>query len=182
MKRFLCLLLASIIVAGCATTDLDVADSDISDIDFIHEVHPRFDLGNYGSYDWVASTNLIYDPQGKWEPPEFDLDDEIRFLIDTELRSHGLIQSSNGPDLLASFNIAIQMDEMPFNRDTDEEMPVIENVQQGALVITLTDPDLDYPVWVGLAAADISATPEVELARKRLSYVVSNLLLSLPDN
>ena len=177
MKYLLFLFLGMTFITGCVTTD-----SDLADIEFMNEVHPRFDLGNYGSYDWLVNASLVYDPAGKWVPPEFDMDEEIRFLIDTELRNHGLIQSGNKPDLLASFGVAIQMDELPFNRDPDQEMPLVENVQQGALVITLTDPELGYAVWIGVAAADASAEPETELALKRLHYAVSSLLASLPDN
>jgi hypothetical protein len=169
-------LLSSLLIAGCAST----VDPDVADIDLITEVHPEFNLGNYGSYDWNINASLVYDPNGAWEPPAYDMDEEIRFLIDSELRGQGLIQSSNGPDLLASFAIAIQMDELPFNRDPNEAMPDIGEVQQGALVITLVDPDLGYAVWVGLAVADASTTPETAKSLKRLSYAVSGLLDTLP--
>lgn len=177
MKQLLLLILSASLFGGCASTDPDLAD-----IDFLTEVHPRFDLSSYGSYAWQGNASIVYDPDGKWESPDYDLDDEIRFLIDTELRDHGLIQSSNSPDLLASFATAIQMEELPFNRNPEEEMPVIESIEQGALVITLTDPNLGYAVWVGLAVGEAGATPETELSLKRLDYVVSSLLSTLPDS
>ena len=164
------------ILSGCATTDAEFAD-----IDLITEVHPRFDLSNYGSYAWEGNASIIYDPEGRWEPPAYDLDDEVRFLVDSELREKGLVQSSTRPDLLASFGIAIQFEDLPFNRDPSEEMEVIDEVPQGALVIYLIDPNLGYAVWAGLAAADVDETPDNDLSRRRLQYAVSNLLSSLSE-
>lgn len=177
MKQFFLVLLSSLLISGCAST----VDPDIADIDLITEVHPEFNLLNYGSYAWQGNASLVYDPNGSWEPPAYDMDDEIRFVIDTQLREHGLIQAASSPDLLASFAIAIQMEDLPFNRDPNEAMPNIEDVPQGALVITLVDPDLGYAVWVGLAVADASVAPETRLSLKRLNYAVSELLGTLPN-
>lgn len=174
MKKIFLTFLGAILLAGCATTDPAFVD-----IDLMTEIHPRFDLSNYGSYAWQGNASLIYDPEGKWEPPSYDLDEEIKFLVDTELRSAGLVESSTDPDLLASFAIAIQMEDLPFNRNPNEEMTVIENVPLGALVITLVDPELGYAVWAGLAVADIEEAPDNELSRRRIEYAVSNLLATL---
>ena len=176
MKRLFLSTLAALLLSGCATTS-----SDFDDIDLITEIHPRFDLSSYGSYAWQGSAGIIFDPQGRWEPPDYDLDDEIKFLIDTELRGHGLVESDTLPDLMASFAIAIQIDDLPFNRNPDVEMPVIEEVPQGALVITLVDTNLGYAVWAGLAAANVDETPDNDMSRRRLQYVVSNLLETLSE-
>ena len=174
MKNTFLTMLGIVILAGCTTTD-----PAFSDIDLITEIHPRFDLSNYGSYAWQGNASLVYDPEGKWEPPSYDLDEEIKFLVDTELRGSGLVESSAYPDLLASFAIVIQMEDLPFNRNPNEEMAVIGNVQQGALVITLVDPNLGYAVWVGLGMADVDESPDNDLSRRRLEYAVSNLLDTL---
>jgi len=176
MIKILLSMLGATILTGCTTID-----PAFSDIDLITEIHPRFSLDNYGSYTWSVNASLVYDPEGKWEPPAYDLDEEVKFLVDTELRNSGLVESSSNPDLLVSFAIAIQMEELPFNRNPNEEMAVIENVQQGALVITLVDPVLGYAVWAGLAVADIDEAPDNDLSRRRIEYAVSNLLATLSE-
>ncbi len=176
MKRLLLYLLSAVLLSGCATTD-----SDFDDIDLITRIHPRFDLSSYGSYSWQGNASIFFDQEGRWEPPDYDLDEEIKFLVDTELRGHGLVESSTAPDLMANFIIAIQIDELPFNRDPNEEMPVLAEVPQGALVITLVDTNLGYAVWAGLGVADVNETPDNDTSRRRLQYVVSNLLETLSE-
>ena len=68
-------MLSALLLSGCATTD-----SDFADIDLITEIHPRFNLSSYGSYAWQGNAGIIFDPEGRWEPPDYDLDDEIKFL------------------------------------------------------------------------------------------------------
>lgn len=176
MKNLLLSVLVTALFTGCASLD-----SDFDDIEFISEVHPRFDLDGYGSYDWAGNASLVYDPSAAWEPPDFDMDEEIKFLIDTELRDQGLIQTSNNPDLVASFALIIQMEELPFNQDPNDEMPDIADIPQGALAITLTDTSLGMEVWVGIAVADTSEAPATDRAIKRLEYVVTELLNTIPD-
>lgn len=175
MKQFIFVIM-SLALAGCATSD-----SAFDDIDLITEIHPRFDLSGYGSYAWSGNASLVYDPAGKWEPPGYDLDEEIKFLVDTELRSLGLVESYVRPDLLASFAIAIEIETLPFNRDPNEEMAVIDNVPLGALVITLVDTNLGYAVWAGLAVADVDESPDNDLSRMRLQYAVSKMLETLSE-
>jgi len=91
------------------------------------------------------------------------------------------VESNVRPDLLASFGIVIELEDLPFNRDVNEEMAVIDDVPQGALVITLVDTNLGYAVWAGLAVADVSETPDNDLSRMRLQYAVSNLLATLRE-
>lgn len=175
MKQFIFVIL-SLALTACATSN-----SAFNDIDLITEIHPRFALNNYGSYAWSGNASLIYDPAGKWEPPGYDLDEEIKFLVDTELRSFGLVESNVRPDLLASFGIVIELEDLPFNRDVNEEMAVIDDVPQGALVITLVDTNLGYAVWAGLAVANIAESPDNDLSRMRIQYAVTNLLATLGE-
>jgi len=68
-----------LLVAGCAS-------SVTRDIMVDTDVDPKANLKGYSTYTWLGSAAIVYDPEGKWEPPQFDADAEIKFLIDRELR------------------------------------------------------------------------------------------------
>ena len=77
MKKLNSALVALLIlfITACAsplTQDIEVdADAD-----------PKANLAGYKTYAWLGSAAILYDPKGRWEPPEFDADAEIKFLID----------------------------------------------------------------------------------------------------
>ena len=100
-KRLLTLIGALLLVAGCASVTKDIKVE--TDVD------PKANLAGYTSYTWLGSAAILYDPEGKWEPPEFDADTEIKFLIDRELRAHGLSESMSNPDLIVAFAAGIDM-------------------------------------------------------------------------
>ncbi len=78
MKKYLIVLLTSLLlVTGCAT-------SVTSDIKVDSEADATIKFSGYKTYAWLGSASILYDPAGKWEPPGFDADAEIKFLIDRE--------------------------------------------------------------------------------------------------
>ena len=80
--RFLPIIVTVLFLSACATLT--------KDIDVRSETAPGVNLANYKSFAWVASAEIINDPQGNWEPPNFDADAEIKFLLLKELRDKGL--------------------------------------------------------------------------------------------
>jgi hypothetical protein len=76
-----------LLLTGCASS---VTKDIIVDTD----VDPKANLKGYSSYAWLGSASIVYDPEGQWEPPQFDMDNEVKFLIDRELRAHGMTETN----------------------------------------------------------------------------------------
>jgi len=162
-----------LLVAGCAsgvTKDIMV-DTDVD---------PRANLKGYSTYTWLGSAAIAYDPEGKWEPPQFDADAEIKFLIDRELRKHGMTESSANPDLIVAFAAGIDMATMEIKIDPESNLETLENVPMGALVVALIDGKTGLAIWGGVATAEIQQNPEQDVIKKRLDYAVSSMFKQLP--
>jgi hypothetical protein len=67
---------------GCATATKDIRVET--------ESAPGVNLSGYTTYAWAGSAEVVNDPHGNWEPPGFDADAELRFLINRELRGKGM--------------------------------------------------------------------------------------------
>jgi hypothetical protein len=176
MKRILILLVTLLpLQMGCVS-------SQMKDIAIETEADAGVDFSAYTSYAWLGSAAVVFDEQGRWEPPGFDADAEIEFLINRELRAHGLFENSTNPQLVVSFAAGIDMESMQVKTDeADEEIrETLENVPMGALVVVLIDANSGKAVWVGVAEAEIQQDPDDELVRKRLDYAVSSMFRKLP--
>jgi hypothetical protein len=95
-------------IAGCAS-------SVTKDIMIDAQADPKVDFKGYATYTWLGSAAIVYDPDGKWEPPQFDADAEIKFLIDRELRKRGMSEDSVNPDMIVAFAAGIDMASMKIN-------------------------------------------------------------------
>lgn len=162
-----------LLLTGCAssvTNDIKVdADSD-----------PKANLAGYKSYTWLGSAAIVFDDKGQWEPPEFDADAEIKFLIDRELREHGMAENSVNPDLIVAFAAGIDMDSMELKTNPEDDLEVLENVPVGALTVILIDAETGFAIWAGVATAEIQENPTQETTKKRLDYAVSQMFAKLP--
>ena len=167
-KRLLTLLGALLLLGGCAsvTKDIQVAT----------DVDPRANMAGYKTYTWLGSAAILHDPDGKWEPPQFDLHNEIRFLIDRELRAHGLSESSSSPDLIVVYAAGIDMEAMDIKVDPESELEMLENVPRGGLILAMIDARTGRAVWAGAATGEIKENPDPETSKKRLDYAVSSML------
>lgn len=173
MKKTLFILLGmALLVAGCASVTRDIKVE--TDVD------PKANMAGYETYTWLGSAAILYDPDGKWEPPDFDADTEIKFLIDRELRAHGLDESMSSPDLIVAFAAGIDMASMDINIDPESKLETLENVPRGGLVLVLIDADTGKAVWAGLATGEIKDHPDEETTKKRLDFAVSSMLKQLP--
>ena len=173
MKSNLFIVLAfSAFIAGCASVTKDIRVET--------EADPKTNFSGYSSYSWLGSAAILYDPEGKWEPPQFDADAEIRFLIDRELRARGMIQSSANPDLIVAYAAGVDMETMKIEVDPESSLQTLTNLPLGALVIALVDAKTGIAIWAGVATAEIQENPEQEVVKKRLDYVVSSMFKKLP--
>lgn len=172
-NRLLSLLTILLFVSGCAT-------SVTKDISVDTAADPKTNFSAYKSYAWLGSATIVYDAAGKWEPPSFDADAEIKFLIDRELRKRGMVEDSLNPDTIVIFTAGVDMDVMQYKVDPESKIDLLENVPLGALSVVLLDADTETVMWVGLATAEIQNEPSTEVVKKRLDYAVTSMFKKLP--
>lgn len=173
IKHLLAALSFLLLVAACTTLPTQ-------DIQIEVDAHPNADFSKYKSYTWLGSAAIINDTVGKWEPPGFDADAEIRFLIDRELRGRGMSEDSVNPDMTVAFGAGIDMDNLRIELDLDSYITTTTQVPQGALVVILIDRTTGLAIWAGLATADIQEEPGPEVVKKRLEYVITSMFKELP--
>lgn len=170
MKKFYPVLMALfvLILTACAsplTQDIEVdADAD-----------PKANLAGYTTYAWLGSAAILNDPKGRWEPPEFDADAEIKFLIDRELRKRGMKEVAVNPDMIVGYAAGIDMEALQLVEDKEAKLQVLQNVPTGSLVIVLIDGSTGNPVWASAAVADVQQQISSEDVRKRLDYAVTQM-------
>ena len=170
MKKLNSALVALLIlfITACAsplTQDIEVdADAD-----------PKANLAGYKTYAWLGSAAILYDPKGRWEPPQFDADAEIKFLIDRELRNRGIKEVAVNPDMIVGFAAGIDMEALQLVEDKETKLQVLQNVPTGSLVIVLIDGQTGNPVWASAAVADVHEEISTEDVRKRLDYAVTQM-------
>jgi hypothetical protein len=174
MKKYLFTLIATVLlIGGCAS-------GVTKDIMIDTESDPKADLSGYKSYAWLGAAAIVFDEKGQWEPPQFDADAEIKFLIDRELRAHGMTEDSVNPDLVIAYAAGIDMDSMEIKTDPESKLEVLENVPLGALTVVLVDAETGLAIWAGVAVAEIQESPTAETTKERLDYAVSKMFSKLP--
>ena len=161
-----------VFVAGCASVTKDIRVETDAD--------PKINFSGYSSYSWLGSAAILYDPKGKWEPPQFDADAEIRFLIDRELHDHGMTESSANPDLIVAYAAGIDMETLKIKINPESGLETLTDAPEGALVIVLVDANTGVAIWSGVATAEIQENPDQEVVKKRLDYAVSSMFKKLP--
>lgn len=174
IKHLITLLTSILLISGCAT-------SVTSDIKIETEAVTTAKFSGYKTYSWLGSAAILYDPNGKWEPPGFDADAEIKFLIDRELRQRGMVEDSFNSDLIVVFAAGIDMTAVRKEIDSDGKIGALINVPEGALTVALIDATTGVAVWAGLATADVQQSPDQETIKKRLDYAVRSMFKKLPE-
>ena len=175
MNRNYVLLLVSVVMllSSCSSTPT-------KDIEVDAQADPRADFSGYKTYAWLGAAAILNDPHGQWEPPAFDADAEIKYLIDRELRKRGMMQSSLDPDLIVAFATGINMDALELQFDPDIKINTLENVPRGGLVIAMVDSESELVIWVGVAVGDVQEQPDAKTVKARLNYAVTQLFRKLP--
>lgn len=167
INRLLLTLAAVLFLSACATLT--------KDIEVRSEAAPGVDLASYKSFAWIASAAIVNDPDGNWEPPEFDADAEIKFLLLKELRDKGLVETSTNPDLLLVFAAGVDMENLEYVEDPKSKLSSLEEIPKGALLVVMVDPETRHPVWAGTARGDIESGRSNEEVRKRLAFAVRKM-------
>lgn len=161
------------LMTGCTTVPTD-------DIKVEAEADPKVKFSGYKSYAWLGSVGILSDPEGKWKQPEFDVDTQIRFLIDRELRMRGLSETGSKPDMLVAYAMGVDMDALKIKENPETKQKMLKNAPKGALLVILVDPKTEYVMWLGSASADVQKNPDTETIKKRLDYAVTQMMKTIP--
>jgi hypothetical protein len=172
-KALLSLSAVLLLLTGCAS-------SVTKDIMIDADADPKVNFAGYSTYKWLGSAAIVYDPEGQWEPPQFDADAEIKFLIDRELRQRGMTEAAGNADMIVAFAAGIDMASMEIKVDPESELSTLENVPMGALTVILIDGATGLAIWGGVATAEIQQSPDQEIIKQRLDFAVSSMFKKLP--
>lgn len=173
MRNLLLSILTVAALVGCSTVET-------KDIAVQTEADPKCNFSGYETYAWLGSAAILNDPEGQWEPPGFEADVEIKFLIDQQLRARGMSETTDAPDMIVGFAAGIDMDAQELKTDPATELTLLESHPKGGLLVTLIDAETGLVVWVGAAEGDAAAKPDAETAKARLAYAVKSMFKQLP--
>jgi len=161
------------LLSGCASTPT-------KDIEVDAQADPKANFSGYKTYAWLGSAAIVNDLYGRWEPPAFDSDAEIKYLIDRELRKRGKIQNLNNPDMIVAFAAGIDMEALGLKVDPKTKIDMLENIPQGGLLVVLVDSKSGFVIWAGMATGEVQQNPDTETIKARLDYAVTQLFKKLP--
>lgn len=152
----------------------------VKDMQFDVEVDPKANFSVYKSYSWLGTATIVNDSFGQWEPPEFDADNEIMYLVDRELRKHGMSEDSVAPDLYITFGAGIDMDALGLKKQPGTQIKLLDNIPQGGLVLAMVDSNTGFIIWLGSVIAEVQQNADAKMVKARLDYAVTQLLKKLP--
>jgi hypothetical protein len=161
-----------VFLGGCSTFPKD-------DIRVQSDADPKANFSGYKTYAWLGTIGIVKDPEGLWEPPQFDADAEIVFKINSALRKRGFTEVDSNPDLLVGYALGLNMKSLKIKHDPKTELTTLENVPQTALVVMLIDPETRFAIWASVAQADYRNL-KPEIAKQRIDYAVSQMFKGLP--
>ena len=170
-----------LIIPGLLAVALGACASVGADIKAEAVVDAKANLKGYKTYAWLASMGVVKDPKGTWKPLGFDVDAELRFMIDKELRGRGMTPVEQTPDALVVYLVLASTDAQPqnikqwFGKDAD-----LANKEAGALIIGIADPQTRKMVWAGAAIAQGRKGRTPEEARTRLGIGVKKIFQLFP--
>jgi hypothetical protein len=172
-KNCVLLLVSVVLFSGCAAVPT-------KDIRTDAQADPKTNFGGYKTYAWLGNAVILNDPQSQWKIPSFDASAEIKYLIDRELRKHGMSESYSNPDLIVAFSAGVDMANLKLKVDPETKMNMLSNVPAAGLLVVLVDRQSGFTKWAGVATAEIQKNPSTRTAKGRLDYAVTELFKKLP--
>jgi PBP1b-binding outer membrane lipoprotein LpoB len=177
MSQLLRLLaLAFIMVLAACTT------APTKDIKVDAEADPKASFSGFKTYAWLASAQILFDPEGQWEPRNVDIDAEVQSIINSELRKRGIAEVSSNPDMLVAFAAGVDMTTLGLKQNPETREKLIENIPSAALVVALIDADTGYVIWIGEAIGDVQQQADEATVRARIEYAIKEMFRLLPKN
>lgn len=173
--NFIGITLLFILLSGCAKSVTE-------DIQIDATADTTTSFGHYKSYTWLGDIAALNDPEGTWQPPKMNVAEDIKFLIDRELRKRGIFNYTENAELEVAFFMGVDMEAMALKVNPDTRQDMLETVPAASLAVALIDAKTGYVVWVGEAMGDIQQHSTEEILRKRLDYAVTEIFKKLPKN
>lgn len=161
---------ALVLASSCATIT--------SDIEIETHDDPAIDYHHYKTYAWAGSAQVVFDPVGQWEQPTLDTDEEVKFVINRELRGHGLTQVEHDPDLLVAYAAGIDTSALELEQDPESGEDILMNIPKSALLIALLDAQTGYIIWLGYAEGETQLKRDMESIKTRIDYAVTEIFKS----
>jgi len=166
-----------IAVLAILFTFLSACSSITKDIRVDAKADPKANLSGYKTYVWVGAAEILNDPEMQWHPPQVQIAEEVKFLIDRELQKRGVTLAIPGnADLGVAFFTGIDMAAMKLIKDPRANVEILENVPQGGLIVALIDAHTGFVIWLGVAEADYKAELYTDKEiRQRLDYAITEM-------
>jgi len=177
MKKIITALTLTLLFALNACSTMNSTSN--SDIKFETDIDPKANFKGYKSYMWMGSASIMNDPDNQWVAPGFDANAEIKLLIDNQLRSRGMSETSQNPDVIIGYALGINMANIEYKENPDKSFKTLEAAPKGALIILMVDAQTGVVIWASSARADIKGHTG-DTAKQRLAYAVKSMLGSLP--
>jgi Domain of unknown function (DUF4136) len=171
--HFIGITLLLILLGGCATSVTE-------DIQIEATADTTTQFGHYKSYTWLGDIAALNDPEGIWQPPKINVAENIKFLIDRELRKRGIFNYAENAELQVVFFMGVDMEAMELKVNPDNQQDILEIVPAASLAVALIDAKTGFVVWVGEATGDIHKNASEDTIRKRLDYAVTEIFKKLP--
>ena len=162
-------------LAACATTPT-------GDISVDAEADPKARFSGFKTYAWLAAAEIVFDPEGQWEPRNVDIDAEVQLMINNELRKRGITEVNGNPDMLVAYAAGVDMTALGLKQDPETKEKLLANIPKAALVVALIDADTGYVLWIAEAAGQVQEQPDAATVRARLEYAIGEMFRLLPKN
>jgi len=159
---------------------LAACSSVTKDIQIETQADPKAAFDGYTSYAWLETAEIVFDPDGQWEPSGIDIDSELRFIINDKLRDRNMLEVAENPDMYVVFFVGVDMAAHSLKEDPDTKMQMLVDMPQAGLVVGFIDADTGYLIWVGVAEGDAVADRDLDDTRKRLEYAVKKMFKQIP--
>jgi hypothetical protein len=164
-----------LLLSACAT-------SPTKDITVSAEADPKAQFSGFKTYGWLAAAQILFDPEGQWEPRDVDIDAEVQRIINIELHMRGKVENTSNPDMLVAYAAGVDMTTLGLKENPATNEKLLENIPKAALIVALIDADTGYVVWLGEAVGEVQQQADEATVRARIQYAVSEMFRLLPKN
>jgi hypothetical protein len=177
VKQILRLLPLSFTVFLIACTTVPTQDIQVD-----AEADPKASFSAYKTYAWLASAQILYDPEGQWEPRNVDIDAEVQSIINSELQKRGIAEVSTSPDMLVAYAAGVDMTSLGLKENPETKEKLLENIPGAALIVAFIDAETGYVIWLGEAVGEVQQDADATTVRARIEYAIREMLRLLPKN
>ena len=177
MKQTLRLLTLAffMMLAACTTAPT-------KDITVDAEADPKASFSGFKTYAWLASAQILNDPEGQWEPKGIDIDAEVESIINSELQKRGIAKVSTDPDMMVAYAAGVDMTTLGLKENPETGEKLLQNIPGAALVVALIYADTGYVIWIGEAVGEVQQNADEATVRARIEYAIREMFRLLPKN